>query len=253
MSQRPLSPSGLPDEASADERLAQVSDDLPEPRLVLPLDDEEPDAPVLEDNAPVSLNGLSQHPADLGQHAAPSIELLLTRPDPAAAGSTVAQPILPGSQPVSPVPGWMSVADLQEPEDQLFLPEMPIGLPAELAEPVAAVFTNGASDAPLAEVPLPEPTSVSEIELVDADLDSWMASLESPSMFLDVPPVQVVMNDTVVRDVWVDDRRSTVDDTPVETVTTTTDTTTTDTTTTDTTTDNTDTTTTDTTTYHHYD
>ena len=85
MSQRPLSPSDLPDEASADERLAQVSDDLPEPRLVLPLDDEEPDTPVLEDNAPVSLNGLSQHPADLVQHAAPSIELLLTRPDPAAA------------------------------------------------------------------------------------------------------------------------------------------------------------------------
>ena len=86
MSQRPLSPSDLPDEASADERLAQVSDDLPEPRLVLPLDDEEPDAPVLEDNAPVSLNGLSQHPADLGQHAAPSIELLLTRPDPCCRG-----------------------------------------------------------------------------------------------------------------------------------------------------------------------
>ena len=226
MSQRPLSPSDLPDEASADERLAQVSDDLPEPRLVLPLDDEEPDTPVLEDDVPVSLNGLSQHPADLGQHAAPSIELLLTRPDPAAADSTVAQPILPGSPSISPVPGWMSVADLHEPEDQLFLPETPIGLPAELAEPVAAMFTNGASDAPLAETPLPEPTSVSAIELVDADLDSWMASLESPSMFLDVPPVQVVMNDTVVRDVWVDDRRSTVDDTPVETVTTTTDTTT---------------------------
>ena len=90
MSQRPLSPSDLPDEASADERLAQVSDDLSEPRLVLPLDDEEPDTPVLEDDVPVSLNGLSQHPADLGQHAAPSIELLLTRPDPAAADSTVA-------------------------------------------------------------------------------------------------------------------------------------------------------------------
>ena len=111
----------------------------------------------------------------------------------------------------------------------------------------AVVSGEGASDAPLAEVPLPEPVSVSEIELVDADLDVWMASLESPSMFLDVPPVQVAMNDTVVRDVWVDDRRSTVDDTPVEIITTTTtDTTTTDTTTTDTTT--TDTTTTDTTT-----
>ena len=104
MSQRPLSPSDLPDEASADERLAQVSDDLPEPRLVLPLDDEEPDTPVLEDNVPVSLNGLSQHPADLGQQAAPSIELLLTRPDHAAADGTVAQPILPGSQPVSMSP-----------------------------------------------------------------------------------------------------------------------------------------------------
>ena len=104
MSQRPLSPSDLPDEASADERLAQVSADLSEPRLVLLLDDEEPDAPVLEDNAPVSLDVLSQHPADLGQQAAPSIELLLTRPDHAAADGTVAQPILPGSQPVSMSP-----------------------------------------------------------------------------------------------------------------------------------------------------
>ena len=206
MSQRPLSPSGLPDEASADERLAQVSDDLPEPRLVVPLDDEEPDAPVVEDNAPVSRDVLSQHPADLGQQAAPSIELLLTRPDPAAADSAVAQFVLPGSQPISPFPGWMSVADLYEPEDQLFLPETPSGMPTELAEPVEVAFTNGASDAPLAETPMLEPASVSEIELVDADLDSWMASLESPSMFLDVPPVQVVMNDSVVRDLWGDDR-----------------------------------------------
>ena len=111
MSQRPLSPSDLPDEASADERLAQVSADLSEPRLVLLLDDEEPDAPVLEDNAPVSLDVLSQHPADLGLQAAPSIELLLARPDHTAADGTGAQPILSGSQPVSLGPGWMSKED----------------------------------------------------------------------------------------------------------------------------------------------
>jgi len=97
LSQRPLSPSGLPDEASADERLAQVSDDLPEPRLVVPLDDEEPDAPVLEDNAPVSLDGLSQHPADLGQQAAPSIELLLTDPILLSQTARSYTPFFPGA------------------------------------------------------------------------------------------------------------------------------------------------------------
>ncbi|HJP07172.1 MAG TPA: Calx-beta domain-containing protein, partial [Arenicellales bacterium] len=216
MPQRPLSPSGLPDEASADERLVQVSDDLPEPRLVVPLDDEEAGAPVLENIAPVSLDGLSQYPEDLGAQRAPSIELLLTRPDSAAADSAVAQSVFPGSEPISPFPGWMSVADLYEPQDQLFLPVTPMGMPVELVEPV------------------------------DADLDNWTASLESPSMFLDVSPVQVAMNDTVVHDVWVDGRRPTVDDRAVETVTTTIDTATTDTTTTDTTVDTPTTTTTDT-------
>ena len=41
-----------------------------------------------------------------------------------------------------------------------------------------------------------ETTEALSIELVDAELDAF----EVPSVFLDVPPIQVAMNDAVARD-----------------------------------------------------
>ena len=74
--------------------------------------------------------------------------------------------------------------------------EIPLAGLGDQGEPAALAVTGSDPGVPIVEVPETETTEALSIELVDAELDAF----EVPSVFLDVPPIQVAMNDAVARD-----------------------------------------------------
>ena len=188
MAQRPPTFLTPPETAGAGVRLAQVLD-LAEPEVPVPADLVEPEklADPLKFESPAL-------PLDLPAESARSIGILRSEAAAVAQG-----PLDPAALqvPLSLSPLSMPlVADLDEPDDLAPLPEIPLAGSGDQGEPAALAVTGSDPGVPIVEVPETETTEALSIELVDAELDAF----EVPSVFLDVPPIQVAMNDAVARD-----------------------------------------------------
>ena len=188
MAQRPPTFLTPPETAGAGVRLAQVSD-LAEPEVPVPADLVEPEklADPLKFESPAL-------PLDLPAESARLIGILRSEAAAVAQG-----PLDPAALqvPLSLSPLSMPlVADLDEPDDLAPLPEIPLAGSGDRVEPAALAVTGSDPGVPIVEVPETETTEALSIELVDAELDAF----EVPSVFLDVPPIQVAMNDAVARD-----------------------------------------------------
>ena len=188
MAQRPPTFLTPPETAGAGVRLAQVLD-LAEPEVPVPADLVEPEklADPLKFESPAL-------PLDLPAESARPISILRNEAAAVAQG-----PLDPAALqvPLSLSPLSMPlVADLDEPDDLAPLPEIPLAGSGAQGEPAALAVTGSDPGVPIVEVPETETTEALSIELVDAELDAF----EVPSVFLDVPPIQVAMNDAVARD-----------------------------------------------------
>ena len=193
MAQRPPTFLTQPETAGAGVRLAQVSD-LAEPAAPVPADLLEPESLALPAEALADRSTAVFVPADLPEDGAPGVSVLRSEAAAVAQGplDPAALQVPLGLSPLS----MPLVADLDEPDDLAPLPESSLAGSGDQAEPAALAVTGSDPGVPIAEVPETETTEALSIELVDAELDAF----EVPSVFLDVPPIQVAMNDAVARD-----------------------------------------------------